>query len=865
MASMANENWEQVKEVFDAALRHKPDERAQFLNEACANDPVMRREVESLLSSFDDADRFMEKPVVGEMAEAVTIKKAVLTKGQYLRHYEISEQIGSGGMGDVYLARDMRLNRRVALKVLPAASLSNQEANQRLWREARAAATLDHPNICAIHEIAETGSCNFIVMQYVEGETLADKLKREKMNLREVLPIAIQVVDALEEAHAHGIIHRDIKPANIIINARGQVKVLDFGVAKFAEDLEAKSNIAGAKPSSKSGIMGTVPYMSPEQVCGKGLDVRTDIFSLGAMLYEMCFGRSPFARDTDAETISAILRDEPPWAAIPADVQPIVQKSLMKDADERYQTAKDLAADLRQLQEHSEMDIAAPSGFERFGVPSLGGKLTEVQTDPEQTHRASSAESIVSEIKKHKFASLAVVSILLLASVGLGLWRFSNRRPNTTQLASVTQIRSIAVLPLENLSGDPAQEYFADGMTESVISNLARIRALKVISRTSAMRYKGSQKSLPEIARELNVDAVIEGTVQRSGGRVRVTAQLIHPATDTHLWARDYERDLTDVLKLQSEVARAVADEIRIQVTAEERARLASARRVNPQAHEAYLLGRYHLSKDNEQGWKQAIEYFERATQIAPDYAAAYAGLSQAWGRRGLAGANFKEVESPARAAALKAVGLDEQLAEAHISLGNIKYFYDWDWTGAEQEFRRALELDPGSRDAHRDYGTFLMHWWGRHDEAIREGRIAVQLDPLSSFVQSSLGRFLYRARRYEEALPHLERAVELEPRSVHANFRLGDVYAQLGRYDEAIAAFEKNRELIPKGGDFQAGIARVYALMGKKREARQMISGVKANPYMIAGVYATLGDKDEASGFWRKRWRNVRPLLSSR
>jgi TolB-like protein/Flp pilus assembly protein TadD len=684
-------------------------------------------------------------------------------------------------------------------------------------------------------------------MQYVEGETLADKLKREKMPLREVLHIAIQVVDALDEAHAHGIIHRDIKPANIIINARGQAKVLDFGVAKFAEDLEAKSNIAAAKLSSKSGIMGTVPYMSPEQVCGKELDARTDIFSLGAMLYEMACGRSPFARDTDAETISAILRDEPSWAEIPADLQPIVQKSLMKDADERYQTAKDLVADLRELQEHSEMEIATPSAPERFGISSSGGKLTDAQTDPKQAQRPSSAESIVSQIKKHKTASLALVSILLLASAGLGLWRFSNRRPNTTKLASLTQIRSIAVLPLENLSGDPAQEYFADGMTESVISNLARIRALKVISRTSAMRYKGSQKSLPEIARELNVDAVVEGTVQRSGGRVRVTAQLIHPATDTHLWARDYERDLTDVLKLQSEVARAVADEIRTQVTAEERARLASTRRVKPQAHEAYLLGRFHFNKVNEQGCKEAIKYFERAIKLDPDYAAAYAGLSRAWQFRGVLGSkDFREVESLAREPALKAIALDEQLAEAHISLGNIKYHYDWDWAGSEQEFRRAVELDPGGLDTHLYYGYLLMHL-GRNDEAIRESQIALRLDPVSSRTQSALGRILYRARRYKEALPHLERAFELDPRSVEANYRLGDVYAQMGRYDEAIAAFEKIREVMPEGGWFQAGIARVYALRGRQHEARQMISGVKAAPYAIAGVYAALGDKDEA------------------
>ena len=435
---------------------------------------------------------------------------------------------------------------------------------------------------------------------------------------------------------------------------------------------------------------------------------------------------------------------------------------------------------------------------------------------------------------------LAVCATVTLAMSAVVLW-FNASKSQTHTTPGIT---SLAVLPLENLSGDPTQEYFADGMTEALIGNLARIHALRVISRTSVMRFKGSSKSLPEIARELNVDAVIEGSVRRSGGRVLVSAKLIRAATDSPLWTGNYERDLSDVLKLQSEVAREVADEIRIQVTAEERARLASAHKVNPQAYEAYLLGQFHNSKGNEQGWKQAIEYFERAIEISPDYGAAYAGLSNAWFYRGTYGAKFKEVESPARAAALKSIELAKQLAEAHISLAIVKHYYDCDWTGAEREFRRSLELDPGSLLAHITYGHLLMHL-RRHDEAIREGLIAVQLDPLSSATQASLGRFLYRARRYEEAVQRLKRAVELEPRSVGANFRLGDLYAQVGRYDEAIAAFQKIEELAPE--DFQVGIARVYALTGRHRKARQMISGLKANADTIAAVYAALGDEDEA------------------
>ena len=449
------------------------------------------------------------------------------------------------------------------------------------------------------------------------------------------------------------------------------------------------------------------------------------------------------------------------------------------------------------------------------------------------------------QLKLVSRTTLYALALLIVALCLGGIWLYRHRA--SAALATPQPIHSIAVLPLENLSGDPAQEYFADGMTDALISNLAQIHAFKtVISRTSVMSYKGSRtKSLPEIAKELNVDAIIEGTVQRSGGRVHVSARLISAAADSPMWSRDYDRDESDVLKLESDVARAITDEIRIQVTADELARLASARSINPQAQEAYLLGRHHLSKGNEEDAKQSIEYFERAIRLAPDYAAAYAELSDAWTQLGFALGNFKEVESKARSAAVKAIELDEQLAGAHIALANIKLYYDLDWTTAEREFRRALDLNPGSPDAHVSYGLLLTSL-GRHNEAIREGQIAVQLDPLSSGA-SVLGRILLRARRYQEALPYLQRGVELEPRSARAYFRLGDNYVQLGKYDEAIAAYEKAGELVPKNGWSQSGIAYVYALLGKQREARQMISGLKADPIAIARVYVALGDKDEA------------------
>lgn len=409
----------------------------------------------------------------------------------------------------------------------------------------------------------------------------------------------------------------------------------------------------------------------------------------------------------------------------------------------------------------------------------------------------------------------------------------------------LTVINSVAVLPLNNLSGDPSQEYFAEGMTEALISNLSQIRALRVISRFSSMRYKRTNKSLQEIARELNVAAVIEGSVQRSGTRVLVTARLIHAATDSPTWSREYDRDLRDVLKLQSEIARAVTEEIRIQVTPNERTRLSSARSVDPEAHEEYLLGRYHLSKRNEADLNQAITHFRRAIDIAPDYAAAYGGLAEAWKESGIwAGKSYLEVGVEARAAVLKAIELDDQLAEGHMMLGQLKFIYDWEWTEAEREFNRALELDPGKSYVHRSYATFLMAL-GRFPESISEIRQAIQLDPFASDKQSDYGRILYRARNYEEAISALKRAIELEPRDYSAHVRLGDVYAILGRFDEAIASFERAIPLQPNGSQ-TVRLARVFALMGKEREARKMVSDVKAGAG-VAAVYVALGDADEA------------------
>ncbi len=748
----------------------------------------------------------------------------------YISHYSIIEKLGAGGMGEVYLAQDTRLGRKVAIKLLPPESMGNEQAKRRLLREARAAATLDHPNICAVHEVGEEAGQTFIVMQYVEGETLAARLKRQRLDLEEAVSIATQVADALSEAHAHGIIHRDLKPQNIMCTGRGRVRVLDFGLAKLIrEPATGESEAETVTLLTSSGVvMGTVPYMSPEQVRGEQLDERSDIFSFGVLVYEMVSGRQPFLAPSAAEIVSAILtRDVTPLDScvpdVPLELARLTRKCLEKDRARRYQTMREVVIDLESVRRELE-----------------SGRITEGA----KTDRTSPVAARAIRPRALTSRATVVVTILLILMIAALAYRFFWHGAAAPRHS---QIKSLAVLPLDNLS-EESSEYFADGMTEAVISNLAQIRALRVISRTSVMHYKHSGMSVPEIARELKVDAVISGSVQRAGGRVRVTAQLIDAPTDTHLWARDYERDLTDVLKLQSEIARAIADEIRVHLTVDESSRLASAPRIDPQAHEAYLLGRYHLRSLNETDLKQAIDHFERATKIAPDYAAAYAGLAAAWLERGIWGAKtFREVEPDSRAAASKAVSLDEQLGEAHLSLAQLKFIYDWDWSGAESEFKYALELDPGSLYVHSGY-AFLLMALGRHDEAIRQMQIAEQLDPLSAETQSGFGRVLYRARKYEEAIQHLNRAIELEPRNYTPYVRLIDVYAQMGKYDDAIAAFKKANVLRPDDRP-AIRLARVYALMGRAQEARAMIPRMKtANlDFETAALYAVLGEDDAA------------------
>jgi serine/threonine protein kinase/Tfp pilus assembly protein PilF len=694
--------------------------------------------------------------------------------GQRLGHYRIVEKIGAGGMGDVYRAHDEHLDREVAIKVLLPETVADDRSLKRFHNEAIALSRLNHPNICAIYDVGKHADRQFIVMELLEGHTLAERIAGRPLRVDELLNLAIQIADGLETAHGKGIVHRDIKPGNIFVLNRGQAKILDFGLAKLALPSAVVPTALTNEPFTRAGAaLGTPGYLAPEQARGEEVDARADLFSFGLVLYEMTTGRPAFPGSTSAIIFEAILNRDPiPPSrlnpALPVELERILSKALEKDREMRYQTAADLRADLRRLKRDFD------SGRLRVGKVSR------------------------------------------------------SREPSSRETkAAASRIKAIAVLPLANLSRDPEQEYFVDGMTEALITDLAQIGALRVISRTSAMRYKGSDKSLPEIARELNVDGVVEGSVLRAGDRVRITAQLIHAATDQHIWAKSYERDVSDVLALQSEVARAIAEEVQAKLTPQERARLARARPVNPAAHEAYLKGRYYWARATEESVRKSIEYFAEAIAKDPSYALAHAGLSDAFNQ--LCNPILELVPQGdliprAKAAATMALELDDTLAEAHISLGRIKFYYDWDWTGAEKSFRRAIELNPNYPYAHYVY-ALLLSAVGRHTEAIRESTRALESDPVALLVNGVAGLIYCFAGQFETAEEQLRKTLQLDSNFMFAHWILGGLcLVPLGRYDEAIAELQKAIALSGNVAHPRGLLGGAYAKVGRRDDALRVL-----------------------------------------
>jgi eukaryotic-like serine/threonine-protein kinase len=773
-----------------------------------------------------------------------------LAPGTHLGPYEILAPLGAGGMGEVYRARDTRLDRTVAIKVLPQHLANDPDSRQRFEREAKVLAALSHPQILAIFDVGSEHGVSFVVMELLPGETLRRRIMQRRPRWPQAVQMAIEIAEGLAAAHSRGIVHRDLKPDNIFLTPDEHVKILDFGLARLHHDLEtAETDFeTDAGPATATGmVMGTAPYMSPEQLKGLHVDTRSDIFSFGCVLQEMITGQSPFSRSTRAEVISAILKEDPPSligfdGAIPAELDQAVKHCLNKEPNQRFQSAIDLAFHLRQIL--SNVSLPKPP------TPAVG----------------RDARPAAKSIK------LAAAALILLSLGAFAFYWIDVRKT----VVSRPEFKSIAVLPLQNFSADPGQEYFVDGMTEAVIADLAKIKAMKVISRTSVMRYKNSKKSMREIASELHADAVIEGSVMRSADRVRITVELIDASSDQHLWAESYERDLKNVFRLQGEVAQAIAQQVRVVITPQEQARLVKQRPVDPEVYELYLKGRHILMRGGLEDVSRAIDYFQSGLLKDPNNALLYTGLADAYIHK-MSDIHESPMEATAksRTAALKALELDESLAEAHTSLASIKLFYDWDWAGAEAELKRAMELDPGYALTYRVYGGYLTIV-GRHPEALPYFEKARELDPLYERNYIAEGYTDFMAHKYDEAIEQYRRGLEIEPDPM-AYFGLVLSLAQKGDYATAISEAEKSTKL-NDSPLLLTSRASAYAQAGRRAEANRILRQLEAIskqqgpapawhvggaqspyicPYEVAGVHAQLGDKDRAFEWLDKAYRS--------
>jgi len=806
-----------------------------------------------------------------------------LLAGKTLSHYRIVSKLGEGGMGEVYLAQDTKLNRKVALKILPTELASHQDRMRRFIQEAQSAAALNHPNIAHVYEIGDSEGTNYIAMEFVDGITLSAEIHNGQSDLKILLKRLLQVADGLAKAHASGIVHRDLKPDNVMITSDGHAKILDFGLAKLTEQQgevasgradgvemarqgdEGQTLIAERLPISPSPnpvtspgvIMGTVGYMSPEQARAKSVDQRSDIFSFGCILYEAATGRKPFTGDSIVDTLHKIIHDPAPAItdfnpAASTELQRVIRKCLAKEPERRYQTIRDTANDLEEVLD----EMRGALNIERSVAPATRSTSMSSTTDvtrdesapkttTSETHpTSSSAEYIVSGFKRHKLVLVTALLLLVISAAAVGVYLRSTK---------TTGIESIAVMPFVNESRNSDIEYLSDGMTETLIKSLSNLSSMDVKPRSAVFRYKGKDTDLQTIAKELNVQAILNGRVAQHGDQLTLSLELVDVKKNSVIWSEQYQRKQSDLVSLQSEIARDVSTKLKAKLTGAEETTVTRTATADPEAYQAYLKGRYYWNRRTAENLKKAIEQFKSATDRDPNYALAFVGLADCYGvLNEYAGIPSSETLPQSRSYAERALAIDSQLAEAHATLGLVNNGL-WQWSAAEKEFKRAIELSPNYPTAYHWY-SILLRDLGRNDEAATMIKRAQELDPLSSVIAVNISRTYQLQNNHEASIENSLKLIELDPNFGPAYEYLALSYLKRGRSADAIAAAGKAVELTNRSSITLGDLGYVYGLAGKRTEATETIKELEekytrreAIGQYIATVYLGLGDKDKA------------------
>ena len=852
---MKVEKWQKIEELFHVSLDLKESERLDFIKEKSAGDDEVFTEVQKLISAHEDSQSFIQNPVANNALEILSSEDAATiifeskknSIGNKIGRFKVIEKIGKGGMGEVYLAHDNSLGRDVAIKILLPEFTADSFRLKRFQLEAKAASALNHPNILTIYEIGETEDFRFIATEFVKGKTLNSYLQTEKISLQKLLKIATQIVSALQTAHEAGIIHRDIKPDNIMVRNDGIAKVLDFGLAKLLENSNnPQSQIPNPQSTMPGFIMGTPNYMSPEQARGNEIDAQTDIFSFGIVLYEMLSGKLPFSGDTTSDIIASILTKEPKPLSeinseIPPEVEKIVAKCLQKDKQNRYQTANILLQDLEEFTE----DLQAQNRLERTFTPNIDEAKTEVfkpttVSNVEETIATTNIETNSKSLKKYLTGGLAAILIFVA-----GFFSYQYLLPSK-------QIKSIAVLPFVNESGNQDVEYLSDGITDSLIRSLSQLPNLDVKARSSVFRYKGNEIDLKKIGEELDAQAILTGRFVQRNEQINLSLELVDPTTLSVIWTEQYNRKLSELVSLQSEVARDVSTNLKNKISGEEKTKLTNNGTTNYEAYQAYLKGRYFLTKGSYDAPQQALKYFQETIALDPNFALGYAGIADCYTLIGTvmqARVTPEETILQAKTAAEKAIALDANLSEAYVSLAWIKFRYDWDWNGAERDFKKAIELNPNNAQAYQWYGEYLSVF-RRDEEAIIQLKKARDLEPFNILMNWNYAKVFGDFGRFKESLSEMKKVYEMDKNFIRTYRVLRIAYFQNGMNEEAFDIFIKEQELKKETPERLEFYKKMYREKGYEETIKWFTKNVlipdkDTNAAAKAVYYTALKDKE--------------------